>query len=538
MRNMNRLTPFARVAIFIVIIGCVGAVLYFTGMFSRSPEEGDSNEPERQQTEGHPNDTESNNTSTSTNVPSVTQTVDTIRISLDEWVGWKPLLDAAGGLTTQPGSIYDRLGLNVEFVIINDADHSSSALISGSIHGAGYTINRYAFLYQQFIENGLNPAYIFTLYTSSGGDGVIASTNFTNIEALHGARIGVPRFSEAMALMDWLINQTSLTDQEKENMKNNMVMFDTPDDAARAFFAGRLDAAATWQPYLSQAQETANTHLLFSTTHATNLIVGGLIFDYDFIEANEGALVKLAQGMIEAYDMYLTDMGSIRTAMPMFSLESDASIIEMAQDATLFSARNMIDHMQGTAQMLFADMADVWAARGERAGREDADAAFTDRIVNRLDRDTGAGESTLVEHVFTEEIREVAKEAIRESRDTSALFTMRADIRFEPNTAVILEESYPEMDRFFSSAMLLDGAIILVEGNIANVQGHAESTAAGLQLSEERARAVARYLQLRGVDSNRFIIVGNGIDRQIASNDTEEGRMMNRRTDVSFMIVE
>lgn len=33
----------------------------------------------------------------------------TINLSLDEWIGWKSIIDANGGLSTQPGSIYDNL---------------------------------------------------------------------------------------------------------------------------------------------------------------------------------------------------------------------------------------------------------------------------------------------------------------------------------------------------------------------------------------------------------------------------------------------
>jgi NitT/TauT family transport system substrate-binding protein len=462
-----------------------------------------------------------------------------IRISLDEWVGWKNLLDANGGLRTQPGSIYYNMGLDIEFVIINDADHSSSALIAGSIDGAGYTINRYAFLYEQFVENGLTPMYIGTLYASTGGDGVIARNQFSSIESLYGQRIGVARFSEAMAFMDWLIAQSSLTTEQRATMRNDLVMFDSPDDAARAFFAGHLDAAVTWQPYLSQAQEAPGTHLLFCTTHATNLITGGLVFDYSFVQANEDMLVLLMQGAIEAKDMYLTEMAVIRASMPMFSLESDAAIVEMAADATLLSAREMRDSMQGVDQLLFAEMSDIWAYRGERASRDNANAAFTNRIVNQLVFEPIDASATIEPVITQEEVAQV-REQVEEERETIiGLLTMRADIRFEPNTAVILdEESIHSIESFVDVATLINGAIILIEGNVANIAGHEENTPFAVQLSYERAREVARQMQLRGISHNRMIVIGNGIDYQIASNDTEAGRILNRRTDVSFILME
>ena len=47
---------------------------------------------------------------------------------------------------------------------------------------------------------------------------------------------------------------------------------------------------------------------------------------------------------------------------------------------------------------------------------------------------------------------------------------------------------------------------------------------------------MANYLeQAHRMPRNRFIIVGNGPDKPVATNDTEEGRSRNRRTD--FQIV-
>ena len=49
---------------------------------------------------------------------------------------------------------------------------------------------------------------------------------------------------------------------------------------------------------------------------------------------------------------------------------------------------------------------------------------------------------------------------------------------------------------------------------------------------------VAKYLQNQGIDPSRFVIIGNGITKQIGDNSTEEGKQMNRRTDIAFKILE
>ena len=78
--------------------------------------------------------------------PNVDVSDATINLSLDEWIGWEPVLYANQGLTTQPGSIFDKLGIRVNIHIINDAEASSNALIKGDLNAAGYTLNRTALL--------------------------------------------------------------------------------------------------------------------------------------------------------------------------------------------------------------------------------------------------------------------------------------------------------------------------------------------------------------------------------------------------------
>lgn len=533
MNFFNKLTTLGKVLISIVVIIIVGCGCWLGGLFNglglNSPFI--KNVPTNNKLESS-STTPIKETSVNSNV---NKTNKTIRISLDSWIGWKPLVDANGGLKTQPDSINAKNGIDVEYVIIDNADQSSAALINGDIDGAGYTINRYAFLYNKFVKNGLNPKYVFSTNVSSGGDGIIAKSDINSIEDLYGKKIGVPKFSEAMTLMDWLIEQSSLTAEQKTEMRNNMIMFDTPDDAAKAFFAGQIDAAATWQPYLSQAQSMTNCKLLFSTKNATNLIVDGLIFDESFIKENEDALTKLVEGAIEAHSMYFTDMDSLRASIPLFSLEDDESIAATLKDASLLNAEGNKKSLGGEAQALFADMSDIWKNRGEDADRNNAEKAFSSVIVDKLDvtKDVKTGaEPTLP--TITEEKKETAAKSV----DTASLLKMTADIRFEPNTAIILEDSYAEMDRFYDTASMLNGAIIVVEGNISDYQQSGVNSEGGIQLSYERAKAVAKYLQMKGIDPNRFEIIGNGISKQKGNNATEEGQKMNRRTDLSFMLVE
>jgi len=67
------------------------------------------------------------------------------------------------------------------------------------------------------------------------------------------------------------------------------------------------------------------------------------------------------------------------------------------------------------------------------------------------------------------------------------------------------------------------------------IEGHTDTTGseeANQSLSERRADSVANLLGVYGVSSRRVAPVGFGETRPIATNETEEGRRLNRRVEV------
>ena len=76
------------------------------------------------------------------------------------------------------------------------------------------------------------------------------------------------------------------------------------------------------------------------------------------------------------------------------------------------------------------------------------------------------------------------------------------------------------------------------EQTVIEVAGHTDSTgsdAYNQQLSERRANSVARYLGTRNVRNDRVIEVGMGESRPVASNDTDAGRQLNRRVELTLV---
>ena len=509
-----KLTPFAKISLFALIVVIVGIITYKAGAFDDIKSSGKKDK---------------NKTELYKQAETITKKKGTMNISLDEWVGWKSIIDANGGLTTKPGSIYDKLGLKLNISVINDATQSSNALIKGDLNGSGYTVNRFAFLYPKFKDSNTDVKMAYVTNSSTGGDGIIAKKGINRIEDLAGKTIGIPRFSEAQTLVEWLMSKSSLTPDQIKSIRSNMKMFDTPDDAAKAFFAGQLDAAATWQPYLSQATEATNAHVLFSTKDATNIILDGIVFRQDYLSNHREEVSKLISGSLMASSMYKTDMKAIKDTFPMFATEEEKNIIGMTDDATLTNCKTNVQYLSknGTARTLFYDMSNVWESIGEKSIKSDVDNVFDESIVSELSSNYPNDKVQSVQ--FTDKERTDAK-----SQDNNAaLLTKRLTINFETGSAAISPESYSALGEFANIAKILNGTVIQVEGNTDNV-GDVNSNK---ELSQSRAKTVALYLQSQGIDPTRFIMVGRGSENPIADNNTDSGKAVNRRTDIYFKVV-
>ena len=284
--NRYRLTTASKIIIFVLIIALLGGLIYaaFATGFIK---DGSGNKKQTVSTDKNKSDSKGVEADEDGNVINTDKKDDkTINLSLDEWIGWKSIIDANGGLTTAEGSIYDELGITVNISIINDATQSSNALISGNLDAAGYTINRTAFLSTKFKEAGVNVVMPYITNFSNGGDGIIAKSDIKSVDDLVNAKIGVPQFSEAHSLVIWFVNQSDLSDDDKQKIIDNLVFFETPDESAKAFFAGQIDVAATWEPYLTQAQNMSDAHILFSTASSSSLIMDGILFNEEFAKNN------------------------------------------------------------------------------------------------------------------------------------------------------------------------------------------------------------------------------------------------------------
>lgn len=105
------------------------------------------------------------------------------------------------------------------------------------------------------------------------------------------------------------------------------------------------------------------------------------------------------------------------------------------------------------------------------------------------------------------------------------------NIFFDFNKSELKPESYSELDRLYN--FLKDNSDIKVE-----ISGHTDNYGSdeyNMNLSQSRANTVKEYLVGKGIDSGRIIPIGYGESKPVSTNDTEEGRQLNRRVEFKIL---
>jgi outer membrane protein OmpA-like peptidoglycan-associated protein len=109
--------------------------------------------------------------------------------------------------------------------------------------------------------------------------------------------------------------------------------------------------------------------------------------------------------------------------------------------------------------------------------------------------------------------------------------TIMRNIFFDSGKANLKDESLAELNKLYE--FLIQNPSIAVE-----ISGHTDDVGSedyNMTLSDQRAQAVTDFLVAKGIDSNRLQHKGYGFTKPLTTNQTQEGRAKNRRTEIKVI---
>lgn len=208
-------------------------------------------------------------------------------ISLPTWSGYAPLFLA------RDKGFFAKYGLDVELSVTQDLSARKQAF-------AGKRVDALATAHDvqvQVAAVGVPLKIVWAFDDSFGGDGILAKSEIEAIADLKGKQVAFMRGSTSHFLLLTALSSVGLT--ENDVVTVNM----TAGDAGAAFVAGRVDAAVTWEPWLTKGSGSGG-HVLTDTKEFPGVIGDSLSFHADYVKKNPEAVQAFVKAMKDAMEYW------------------------------------------------------------------------------------------------------------------------------------------------------------------------------------------------------------------------------------------
>ncbi|MDF2679118.1 MAG: transporter, substrate-binding protein aliphatic sulfonates family [Brevibacillus sp.] len=210
-----------------------------------------------------------------------------LKVTLPTWTGYGPLF-----LAKEKG-LFEKHGVDVELSIIEGLAERKQALAGGQVDGMATALDVQVTLAAADVPMQV----VWLLDDSFGGDGIIAKNEIASVADLKGKKVAFEQGSTSHMLILTALKQANLTDKDVEMVQMSA------GDAGAAFVAGKVDAAVTWEPWLSKASQ-ANGKVLLSTKDLPGIIVDTVGFKKDVIEQRPDDIKAFVAAMAETMEYW------------------------------------------------------------------------------------------------------------------------------------------------------------------------------------------------------------------------------------------
>lgn len=458
-----------------------------------------------------------------------------LRGGFNNFVGFAPGIDMNGGAKPNKDSrMYKEFGVMFEAIRMDDMAKLNDALKNGDLDFIFTTTDISPIGMDKSSDLAkMSVAQFLKIDDSRGADVFIVDEKINNVADLKGKKIACALGWPSNTLLHATLEAGGLT----ENDVTILPMAD-PMAAKTAFTSGNVDATVVWSPDDEECLKSRASKVLTSTNLLPNIIMDGFIARKDVLEKKKDFFIKFSKAWLTA-NAEMKDPAKMakaaQTYKTAFEVPDDVSVIldgmkkihfaNYGDNVNFFGLST--DFTGITGQQLYTKMARVYKnGYGNKLENIVPWAeASTPAIVQAITDLTGpdhAGEGQIKFEPTTEK-----------DKTAPAVASKPIIINFETGSSMLTPDMKDRIENQLGQLSVeFAGMKVRIEGNTDNV-GNAASNK---ELSYRRAKAVADYLvKTYNFDRNRFVVVGNGAEKPIADNNTEEGRATNRRTEFQLL---
>lgn len=209
-----------------------------------------------------------------------------LKIGLVTWIGYGPFYVA------QEKGFFTENNVNVQFERIEGDVERRAAIASGRLDGIALTLDSMVVLR----TNGIPLKTLMAIDVSNGGDGIVAIKEIQSVEGLKGRQIAFPT-----GLPSHFFLYSALKSRNLDISDIKPIPMDA-DAAGSAFASGKLDAAVTWEPWLSKASEVGRGHILIDSKQLPGKIQDVLFMRENVITERPVEIEGLIKGWYKAVE--------------------------------------------------------------------------------------------------------------------------------------------------------------------------------------------------------------------------------------------
>jgi NitT/TauT family transport system substrate-binding protein len=184
---------------------------------------------------------------------------------------------------------------------------------------------------------------VYMTDTSAGADAILAKSDISTPADLKGKTVAATAGQCNELLLRKALTKYGLTPSDIKLTNMN------PDDAGAAFAAGKLDAAVTWEPWITKVQGEKKGHVIFSSKEAPNLILDVVAISDKTAKEKSDETKAFLRALNKANELAISDPKSA-AGIAAKSLElKPEEVLEMLPKVKLYGAPDNVTQMKGPA---------------------------------------------------------------------------------------------------------------------------------------------------------------------------------------------
>jgi NitT/TauT family transport system substrate-binding protein len=206
----------------------------------------------------------------------------TIRVGIVTWPGF------AVGFVGKEKHLFRNM--DVELQVIADISARRAAFISGKIDIMISSVDGFVQEYAQ----GLRGKIVLITDESFGGDGLVVKPGVHSIVEMKGKKVAFARATASHYLLYKVLQKAGISPDEIIQVPVN-----DPENAVQAFLGGSVDAAVSWEPFLTDVRISGRGRILVSSRDFPGIIVDVLVASPKLLE-NQQLLAAFVRGWLSA----------------------------------------------------------------------------------------------------------------------------------------------------------------------------------------------------------------------------------------------